>query len=118
MQIALAGDPPGPRDRSLDAVDELELRWGIWSLVDPMRHHDARDAERRRSAPTAGDVVHPPADHGRAAVRGGFLEHRAVRSDLLEVPRRVVGPRPAEDPVVQDLAVLTEASTWDVVRRG
>src|SRR3954469_9865808 len=118
MHIALAGDLPSARDRSLDAVDELELRRWAGCLVDPMRHHDARDAERRRSAPTAGDVVHPTADHRRAAVRGGFLEHLAVRSDLLEVSRRVVGPRPAEDPVVQDLAVLTEATTWDVVGRG
>ena len=76
-----------------------------------------RDAEAGVGAPAVDDVVHGAADDP-GAPGGEDLVEIVLIDPGRRAARIVVGPRAAEDPVVQPLATLAETRPEAVVRTG
>ena len=121
LDVLVAGSGLGPLDGLRDPVDEHEVV-ALGLLLGSVRDDEGRDAPRVLVAPVPRRLVHPPArDRGAHPGEGGIhplLLDPAQAGPGLGARLRVVGPRPAEDPVVQPLAALSQAHGRAVVGSG
>ena len=115
--VLIAGRPARLSDRPIQTVHEGEsalARRVVWVV----RHDEERHTERVLATPRVRGLVHTPPDDDGADTGHAFVEVLLVRARRLALRLGLVGPRAAEDPVVQSLAAVAQAVPRLVVRTG